>query len=133
MSRVPPVRRISTEDFKEQSGWIEKLVAPINSYFEQMTTALNRGLTVNDNMAGEIRTVEVDGTYPLKLAWSLGRPSVVIVGNTALSSGASLTLTDAVQVQWSYNQSGQLQIDNVVGVTPSATTKYKLTLLVLTA
>ncbi len=133
MAKIPPIRRISTEDFKEQAGWIEKLVAPINEYFERSTGAMNRSLTVNDNLSGEIRTVEVDGTYPLKLAWSLSaRPAVVIVGNTVKSNGTSLTLTDAVQVQWSFNQAGQLQIDSVIGVTPSSAVKYKLTLLILT-
>lgn len=133
MAAIPPVRRLSTEDFPEQAKWIDKLLGPINAYMEQTTTALNRGLTIGDNFAGQVRTVELNGTFPVKLAWSLSsRPVAVLVGNTVLSSGAALTLTDAVQVQWSYNQSAQLQIDGVVGVTPTAAAKYKLTLVVLT-
>jgi hypothetical protein len=134
MAKIPPIRRISTEDFKEQAGWIEKLIAPINEYMERTTSALNRSLTINDNFAGEIRVVEVDGTYPLKLAWNLSsRPQAVLVGQTALSSGAPLTLTEAVQIQWTFNQAGQVEITGVVGVTPSSTVKYKLTLVFLTA
>jgi hypothetical protein len=136
MSKIPPIRRISTEDFKEQAGWIENLLGPINSYFEQTTTALNRGLTINDNFAGEIRDVTIDGTYPLKLAWLLSaRPRAVLVGAIARTTGASFTQGSALQVQWSFNQSGQLQIDGVVGSltpAPSAAAKYRITLVCLT-
>ncbi len=148
MAKIPPIRRISTEDFKEQAGWIEKLLAPINSYMEQTTSALNRGLTIGDNFAGELRDVDVDGTYPLKLSWTLAaRPRAVLVGNVQRTNGAAVDLEQEIDtedsstsvilsipvfVQWSFNQAGQLQIDNVVGVTPTAAAKYKLTLLILT-
>lgn len=117
MSRIPPLRRISAEDFKEQAAWIDRLIVPLNDFFERTTSALNRSLTINDNFAGEIRTVDIDGQFPLKLVWSLAaRPTVVFVGNAYRSDGTAITTSP--QVRWSFNQSGQLQIDSMPGLLP---------------
>lgn len=133
MAQVPSKRRLVVEDFKSQISWIEKLIQPINEYMDSTTAALNKALTIRDNFAGDIQTIELDGTWPVKVACRLpSRPVAVIVGNTVKSSGASLTLSNAVQVQWSFNQSGQLQIDGVVGITPTSAVKYKVTLVILT-
>jgi len=129
MARLPPNQRLSQEDFPDQADWIERLIAPINTFMERLTAVLNKGITVNDNMAGAITTVEFNGTWPVKVAWNLSqRPVSVLVGQVSRSDGASFTLTAAVQVQWQFNQSGQLQIDGVTGVTPSSVNKYRVVL-----
>lgn len=133
MAKLAPVQRLTAEDFKEQAGWIERLIVPINVYFERTTSALNRALTINENFAGELRTVTIDGVFPLKLSWTVtARPTAVLVGQVERTDGTSFTLLTAVQLLWSYNQAGQLQIDGVVGITPTTTTKYNLRLVVLT-
>lgn len=133
MSRIPPLRRILTEDFPDQSEWIGKLIQPINDHMEKVVAALNKGLTVADNMAAKIIDVTVDGSYPLKVAWDLRtRPRTVLVGAVRRADGVPFTLANAVQVQWQFNQSGELQIDTVVGITASGTDKYILTLEVKT-
>jgi len=133
MAQVPSKRRLVTEDFKSQIGWIEKLIQPINEYMESTTAALNKALTIKDNFAGDIQVVELDGVWPVKVSWKIARPAAVLVGNTVKSDSSSLVLTGAVQVQWSFNQSGQLQIDSVVGITPTSAVRYKVTLVILTA
>lgn len=128
MSRVPRIQRLLMETFSGQP-WMEPLVNTLNQFMDEVVSSLDKDLTLTDNMAAEIRTVEVNGTYPLKLAYTLNRrPVSVLVGDVKRSDGTSFTLTDAVFVQWSFNQAGQLQIDNVVGISPSASVKYKLTL-----
>ena len=130
MAKIPPIQRLSSEEFKEQAGWIEKLLAPINTYMERTTAALDRALTIGENSSGAVLTVELDGTFPVRIVWpGRGRPNSVLVGNTVRSNGTAFTLAAAVQVQWELNQSGQLQINSVVGITPTAATKYKLTLI----
>lgn len=127
MAKQPRFTRLLTDDFKDQSEWIGRLLDPINNYMEQNNAALNKALTLADNMAAALLTIELDGQFPLKLRWDLtARPVSVIVGNVYRSNGANFTLTSAVQVQWSFNQASQLQIDGVVGITPSASAKYKL-------
>ena len=129
MARIPPLQRFSQEDFPDQNTWIDRLLQPLNAFFERITAVLNKGITVTDNMAGAMVTVELNGTWPVRVAWSLEqRPVSVLVGNVYRSDGASFTLTDAVQVQWQFNQAGQLQIDGVTGITPTSGTKYKVLL-----
>lgn len=127
MAAVPSIRRLLLEDFPDQAEWIEKLLQPVNQYMEQSAAAL-RALTINDNMSGAIKTVELDGTLPVKIAWSGAKPVSVLVGNVYRSDSATFALTAAVQVQWEYDQSGSLSISAVTGITPSATVKYKLVL-----
>jgi hypothetical protein len=125
------IQRLTTEDFAGQK-WAEKLVIPLNTFMESVQSALTNGLTITDNMSGAIKTFEVDGTWPVRLAWQLGRPATVIVGNVVRSDGVAFTLAGAVQVQWQYNQNGQLQIDGITGVTPSTSNKYKITIQAIT-
>lgn len=128
MAKIPQLQRLLAENFPNQA-WIEPLIRNLNQFMDEVISGLNKELTIEDNMAAMIKVVEVDGVYPLKLAWNLTRrPISTVVGNVELSDGTPLTLTTAVQVQWSYNQAGQYQIDNVVGISPSTGTKYKLTL-----
>ena len=79
MAAVPSIRRLLLEDFPDQAEWIEKLLQPVNQYMEQSAAAL-RALTINDNMLGAIKTVELDGTFPVKIAWSVAKPVSVLVG-----------------------------------------------------
>jgi hypothetical protein len=133
MSRLPPIQRLVTEDFPEQKKWLGKLLQPLNQFMESIYSTLNKNITIADNLAADIRTIELDGTFPVNLSWSLtAKPIAVVVGDCYKSSGASMTLTSAVQVQWQFNQSGQLQIDAIAGVTPSASTKYKVVLMSFT-
>jgi hypothetical protein len=129
MAKIPPLQRLQAQDFPKQSDWIDKLLSPINSFFEKTVTNLNKNLTIADNFLGDFKTVELDGVWPVKLAWGLSaRPISVLVGNVYRSDGNSFTLSTAVQVQWQFNQSGDLQIDGITGITPSSTTKYKVVL-----
>lgn len=196
MSKVPQVKRLLVDEFPDQP-WIEPLIQSLNQFMDGVVSNLNNGLTVEDNMAGIVREVELDGNMPLKIAWNLNsKPKSVLVGDwyktdgstkdlvlattadtssgsnqlqnvastTGLRAGQLIsgtgipddtriiritgtdvymskdaTATDtsvalkfkvgeAIQVDWEYNQAGQLQINNVTGIVPSATSKYKLIL-----
>lgn len=128
MAVIPPLRRLATEDFSGQS-WADKLVSPLNSFMESVRAMFINGLTVSENMSGTIRTVELDGNFPTKFVWPLAdKPRSVLVGDVYKSDGSTFTLSAAVQVQWSFTQNRELSIDAVTGITPSSTTKYKVTL-----
>lgn len=140
MATLPTVRRILAEKFPSLK-WMPELLDPLNSFIEQTVQALNRQLTVDQNMAGAFVIAEVDGIYPLKLQWTLKvRPKWVVVGAVARVDGVPCSISEALQVQWSFNQAGNLQIDGVAGdltvggisKPPAVTDKYRLTLLCLT-
>ena len=134
MSLLPPINRLILEDFPaEPRKWLGKLIQPVNQFFESIYSALNKGLTIADNFAGEVKTVELDGTFPLKLTWSQkSKPVAVLVGDVYRSDGSAVSLTYGVFVKWSFNQSAQLQLDAVVGISPTSSAKYKVSLVCLT-
>jgi hypothetical protein len=99
MARVPPLQRLKIEDFKGQEEWIGKLVGPLNTFMEQVTSALNKNLTINDNMQALIKTVTLDGSYPVRIPWGrAGKPSVVLVGAWQRLRGTNdiVTLTGVI-------------------------------------
>lgn len=133
MSRLPPVQRLVTEDFADQKKWIGKLLSPINQFMESVYQSLNQGLTLQENMAAAVLETQLEGQFPAKIAWTLkSKPVAVLVGQVELVSGATVSLTDAIGIRWSYNGQGVLQIDQIVGITPSTTAKYRLTLVCFT-
>lgn len=133
MSTLPPIQRLVVEDFQDQKTWIGRLLQPLNQFFESVYSALNKNLTIADNISGDVQTIELDGTFPIKLAWKLKmRPVALLVGNVYRSDGSSTTLTEAVFLQWNFNQSSQLQIDGVVGITPTDAAKYKVLIVCFT-
>ena len=116
---IPPLKRLITEDFTSQKSWIDKLIQPLNQFFEGVSSALGKGLTFSDNFDGEIRTVEslAVNAYPIKLSWTRrNRPRAVWVVDWAKKGGATPAISSAVQVQWSNGTDGTLQIDSIVGL-----------------
>lgn len=132
MARLQTLRKLRSEDFKDQNPWIQNLIIPLNSFMEATQAAQNHALTINENMLGQIVTITLDGTYPVKLPWGYKtRPVAVQKGNLTRSDGSSFTIMTAVDFQWSFNAAGQIQIDTVVGlpVAASPAIKYLLTII----
>lgn len=134
MARLPPFKRFSIESFKEVSEWIGKLLSPLNSFMETVSTALNNGITVEDNMRAEFKTIsvrqEASGTYPILFTPKFAdRPRSLIVSLVAENSDNPSTLTTAVFADWAYTSSGQIAINNLTGLTNGKV--YSVTLLVL--
>ena len=134
MALLPPIARLVLETFPQaEQKWLPLLLQPLNSFIESVYGALNRSLTLRENMAADIRELTADSAGPHKLAWNLkSRPLTVHVGNVRRLDGASFSIVDAVGVRWSFTQDGALQIDQIVGVVPTASAKYIITLVCFT-
>ena len=70
MSKIPPVKRLTLEDFKDQVDWIGRLIQPINDFMSSISSALSKQITWNDNISGEVINLDVtiNGTaadYPI--------------------------------------------------------------------
>lgn len=59
MAAPPSKRIISTEDVANAPPWLERVVSPVNGFIKAVSGALDRGLTLRENFAGEVRVVEV--------------------------------------------------------------------------
>lgn len=132
MAKLPTIKRLLQEDFKDQSSWIGRLLSPLNQFLEAVTSSLNKGLTFSDNHAAEIRTVTLDGNFPVRVSLSSlrARPSLVWKARLERQDGQAVVLATAFDFTWSYQSEGNgISIDSVVGITPTASTKYLLTLV----
>lgn len=134
MASLPPLRRLTVEDYKNQSSWISRLLYPLNVFMQATFSALNHGLTFTDNFLGQWKTVTIKGNSPsTQFAWNYpasGAPMGVIVTSVRDTSTSPATVTTAVTCAWSY-ASGTISIDNITGL--DSTRQYSITFLVMGA
>lgn len=133
MARLSPVKRIVAEDFPDQRSWIGKLLQPLNQVFEFIATTFNRGITFTDHIACQIKEVSVlndANAYPIKFQNTLKtKPFSVMIARASEDETSPATITNALWPAWELNQSNEIQINNISGLT--ANKKYKITLLVM--
>lgn len=63
--KLPIQKKILREDVKEAPPWVDKLLYPINSFFETVFSGLSKNLTFSENIACQIKEIEFNttGTY----------------------------------------------------------------------
>lgn len=125
--RTPQIGRILNEEMpKEHQGWLSKLINPLNSFINSLQVGLNKGLSVNENLRGELKKITLIGTS-LDIAYSVGGNPVFV------SVGYIYNFTDNKQevsgVTWSYNPSSKVL--SVTFPSLSSGKKYSVTLLIL--
>ena len=78
---IPQMKRILSQDFPEDvRSWIHNLIIPINQFMTNTTTLLNKGLTFQDHMNAEIKTIRLSSTDQPILAHRLkSKPIGVLV------------------------------------------------------
>jgi hypothetical protein len=131
MAKLPSFRRIAADTIsKDYPDLAELLIAPLNSFMESVTRALNKQITFSDNIDAQVITLTVDGSYPLKARWDRpSKPVAIWIGQIARVDGAAAALASAVTLDWSYNQSAQIEIANIVGLSASASNQYYVTII----
>lgn len=134
MAALPPIRKLYMEDYATQKSWIGPLLIILNTFINTVVSALTKNLTLIENTTSDIKTITLSSvptsSLTVNIAWTKAVvPVAVLVGNVKLTSGA-FTLSSAVQVQWQMSPDNKsLQIINVVGITPTQTSQYTLTLI----
>lgn len=134
MASLPPIRRLYLEDYASQKGWIGPFLLTLNTFMTSVVSALTKNLTFVENTTSDLKIVTLStvptASSPVSIAWSKpNAPVAVLVGNVRPST-STLVLTNAVGIQWAMSSSGgALEITNVVGITPTQTDQYTLTLV----
>jgi hypothetical protein len=132
VAKLPSFKKILPEQFPDLP-WLPELVRPLNNFMESVTNALNQQLTFADNLDAVVRNVTLDGTYPVKVAWTkTNKPVACWVGQCRELNADHTTFTTALFLDWEFAADGTLQINNVTGITPTETSKYTLTLVAIT-
>lgn len=133
MAQLPTQKRITPESFPDQEDWIPKLLEPLNKFMEEVTRALNNQITVNENLDAVVKTVQLDGVYPVKFRWERkNRPKAAWIGQCREISENHTTITTALYLDWEYTQDGMFQINNVAGLsTATPSNKFNLTVIAI--
>lgn len=130
--KTPSFKKLIIEKFPEQAGWVGGMITPINSFMDDIVNGLNKRLTIRENLNGDILSFTTSGQYPIKIKWDRPtKPTIGWIGGISRVNGATIDLTTAVTLIWSYNQEGQVQIDNLIGLDDSASKTYKITTIFL--
>ena len=130
MAQLPKLSRFQTEDFqKDQRKWIGKLLQPLNSFMQSVVSGLDRNLTVNQNMQGEIKSLNVRGGGEVKFKYSATqRPAVVLVGRVIDKTGVVLALPTSC-ADWQEDGAGNITIRSVPNLVSGQ--DYTITFLIL--
>ena len=140
MAQLPIIKKILKEDLKTAPAWIDALLYPLNTFMEGTYYALDKQLTIADNVNGNFSTITfiTKGTYgtasPLTDGWEvqkittslIDKASTVLVGQVICLSDYK-PITSPVYVDWSW-LNGQVLINYMTGLT--AGQKYSVTFLI---
>lgn len=134
MAKLPSFRRIAADQVsKDYPDLAELLIAPLNNFMESLTRALNKQLNFNDNIDAQVITLTANGIYPLRVKWDRpSKPVALWIGRIARVDGAAAALSAAVTMDWTFNQNGQIEIADFVGLPDSVTNQYLVTVLGVT-
>jgi hypothetical protein len=139
VAKLPNIKRISREQFQSAPGWIDQLIAPINTFFEIVYNALNKDINFNDNITCQLKQINfkttaaynntaanfTEITFPRTLvstAQGLFVLQLMVVANNYVWIG------NGVFVNW-YDNNGVITIPLISGL--AASTEYNLNMMVI--
>ncbi len=136
MSSPPKSFAFSKEDFPEQAGWIDRLLRPLNGFIGSTAAALNRGLTLDENIQGQIQELIITTVDPVTDSFpayfsvkSANKPRIVILGAAEAMDDAQHIFSSPPVCTWGFASDGQVRISHVTGLSPGI--RYKLRFLCL--
>lgn len=65
--KLPTIKKILREDVKDAPSWIGGIIDPVNTFMENVYTALNKNISLTDNISSFIKeiTYRTPSTYPM--------------------------------------------------------------------
>ena len=109
MATLPPIKRFIADDFAGITtfpAFTQKLFYPLNLFLNSVYTALNSGLTIQQNMLGLVNqstsiAANTSGIATTTINWPYSQTAPVMVLVGACSSGGSSALYPLIN--WSYS------------------------------
>lgn len=137
MSKPPELRRLLREDLNEKdSNWIDKLISPINMFFEQVYSSFST-LTIGDNITGAITTISfktpanysTGGFNEVLVPWNKTVAAQVIFIGKINNKNRNI-ITNAVSItDWTQLTQQNIRINYISGLANSSI--YEMTVLIL--
>jgi hypothetical protein len=124
--RIPPLKRLTAEDFKDQSVWIGKLLGPLNDFMNTVVTFLQDSIK---HQVKELEFTQATDVYPIKFTSALPTAPVGLwVVKAQENDSSPATLTSAIWAHWEY-KNGLVQINSFSGLTNGQ--KYKISVIII--
>lgn len=133
---------ILRENLPEAPDWVDALLGPLNSSFNQIQLALSGNLTIGDNLVGQLSssTVKTGNTYisaktftPIRIPWVPGNkasPKFINIGNCVVPSNQAPQTKGLSIPSWTFDfASSSIVIPYIDGLTDNST--YFITILIL--
>lgn len=142
MARLPKQSRILSEDFPKQD-FMPKLLEPLNQFFQDVISSLNKNLTFKENIAGDVLTVSIDCSslntgvyypiYPIDLKWTnTSRAMAAWIGQCREINGNQVLQGQSLYLNWSMSETGSFRINEIPGLHTTSATKFQLTIIAIT-
>lgn len=137
MAKLPSIKRVLREDVKEAPNWIERILLPMNTFFESVYQALNKNITFTENIACQVKDIKftTSSTYssgdfePLKFVSTLRvKASGLILLQIFEDAGSYVPMTQGVHLDW-VEINGTININHISGLDNSKTYYLKVLLI----
>lgn len=134
MAKLPRTKKLIQEDFPSERSWIGKLLQPLNQFLESTNLALDKGLTITDNLDQQTVQVTVTGneevSFPIK---TRSKPLGVVVSRVELIEGSDAPTAAVQPVSWEVDSTNNIvTIDSWHGGL-NASSRYRITLWIHTS
>lgn len=139
MASLPDFKRVLREDLPDAEGeWVDRLLSPVNSFNEQVYSALNNGLTLGDNIVGqiEVRSFKTSPNYiknksftPIDIDWKYKTPPRAVMIGAIRATDVDVIITNPISLDWRLIGPGKISIRFIVGLKNG--TKYDASFVIL--
>lgn len=133
MSKLPSQKKILREDVKGAPDWIDGIIDPVNSFMETVYQTFNRNVTFNDNIASQVKELNVNTTSvypvmePIEFQSTLRTKAFGLLMLQAVERLTYTPAVSAVTVNWVENN-GTIHISNITGLAASKSYTVRLLL-----
>jgi len=137
MAVLPATKKITRADLggNDIPEWVDNLLEPLNSFIEQIYTSFNRNITLPENVASQIISLQIittanynSGEFPsVNFKRTLARKVNLLIIGKAVESQNSI-FTNGVFPTWEDNN-GTINIKYISGLENSKT--YNFTFLLI--
>lgn len=121
--RLPSFKRLRTEDYSQENrGLIDKLSGVLNIGIELLYQALNKELTLRDNLKCTVRdvqvTVDANGIPKQTTSFildTMGKVDSVIIGKADNLTNSNTYPSSGIMVNWTQNNNS-VTINHITGL-----------------
>lgn len=137
MASLPTFRRFAQQDVPTAPNWIGNVFNPLNVFCEQTVQALNKNLTIGQNVQGQKFTTSLTTNssavfQPVVFNYTGGgRPDCCLIGNISRADGLSITNPITI-TSWNLNINTNPYTVTINSLTNlDVSVKYNVTFLVI--